>query len=33
MLIYWEQRVGGVQAKNSNMEEENEDYKIQKPQI
>jgi hypothetical protein len=27
------QSVGGVQGKNSNMEEENEDYEIQKPKM
>jgi hypothetical protein len=33
MPIYWEQSAGGVQAKNSDMEEENEDCEIQKPQM
>ncbi len=31
MLIYWEQNVGGIQVENFNIEEENEDYEIQKP--
>ncbi len=33
MPIYWKQNVGGVQAENSNIEKENEDYEIQKPQM
>jgi hypothetical protein len=32
MLVYWEQNVGGVQVENSDMEEEDEDCEIQKPQ-
>ncbi len=31
MLIHWEQSAGGVQAKNFDMEEEDEDCEIQKP--
>jgi hypothetical protein len=31
MLIYWEQNAGGVQANNSNMEEEDENYEKKKP--
>ncbi len=33
MPIYWEQNVGGIHVEDSKMEEENEDYEIQKPQI
>ncbi len=33
MSIYWEQNVGGVQGKNSDMEEEDEDCEIQKPKM
>ncbi len=33
MPIYWGQSVGGVQAKNFNTEEEDEDYEIQKPHM
>ncbi len=33
MPVYWEQSVGGVQEENSNMEEEDEDCEIQKPQM
>ncbi len=31
MLIYWEQSAGGVQAKNSDTNEEDEDYEVHKP--
>jgi hypothetical protein len=30
MPVYWEQSVGGVQAKNSNTEEDDEDCETQK---
>jgi hypothetical protein len=30
MPVYWEQNAGGVQAKNSNMEEDDEDCETQK---
>jgi hypothetical protein len=33
MPIYWEQNASGVQANISNMEEEDEDCEIQKPQM
>ncbi len=33
MPVYWENNIGGLQAKDSDMEVENEDYEIQKPQI
>ncbi len=33
MLIYWEQNAGAVQAKNYHMEQYDENYEIQKPQI
>ncbi len=33
MPVYWKQNVGGVQVENSNMEEEDEDCEIQKPQM
>ncbi len=33
MLVYWEQNVGGVQAENSNTEEENKDCEIQQPHM
>ncbi len=33
MPIYWEQNVGGFQAKNFNTEEDNEDCEIEKPQM
>ncbi len=28
MSVYWEQNAGGIQVKNSETEEENEDYEI-----
>jgi hypothetical protein len=31
MLIYWENSVSGVQMKIFDMEEEDEDYELQKP--
>ncbi len=33
MLIYQEQSVSGVQAKNSNTKQNDENYEIQKPQV
>ncbi len=33
MPVYWEQNVGGVQVKNSDIGEDHEDYEIQKPQM
>jgi hypothetical protein len=33
MPVYWEQSVGGVQAENSNSEEENKDCEIQQPRM
>jgi hypothetical protein len=33
MPIYWEQSASGVQANNFDMEEEDEDCEIQKPQM
>ncbi len=33
MLIYWEQRVGGVQEANSNIKEDNERCQVQKQQM
>jgi hypothetical protein len=33
MSIYWEQSVSEVQAKNFDMDEEDENYEIQKPQM
>ncbi len=33
MPIYWEQSVGGAQVENSNMNKENEDHEIIKPQM
>ncbi len=33
MLVQWEQSVGGLQVENFDMEEEDEDYEIQKPQM
>jgi hypothetical protein len=33
MPVYWEQNVGGVKVENFDMEEEDEDYEIQKPQM
>ncbi len=33
MLIYWELNAGGIQAENFDMEEEDENCEIQKPQM
>ncbi len=33
MLVYQEQSVGGVQAKNSDTKQDDENYEIQKPQV
>ncbi len=33
MLIYWEDNVGGVQVEDFDMDKEDEDCEIQKPQI
>ncbi len=33
MLVYWEWNVSGVQVKNSDTQEEDENCEIQKPQM
>ncbi len=33
MLVYWEHSACGVQAENSDTEEDNEDCEIQKPRL
>ncbi len=33
MLVYWEQNASEVQAENSDMKEEDENYEIQKPHM